>query len=122
MNRPNLSTSPKAVQGYVANLERRLAEAEALASRLADGIHGDAEAHGRSGRPVAFLNAYDPTPIPVARVRESVTFAPDQDTRFHVRWVDDGGYLEVMGAHRRGTSAVTLEPQATNVIRVLGPR
>ena len=120
--RPNLSTSPKAVQRYVADLERRLAEADALAARLADGIHGDEAAHAHFGRPVAFINPYDPKPTPVARLRESVAFIPDGNTRFHVRWVDDDGYLEVMAAHRRGSSAVTMEAQAANVIRLRGPR
>ena len=119
MNRPNLSTSPKAVQAYVANLERQVAEQTALAERLTQGIH---DTTSPMGRPVAFINPYDPTPIPVARLREAITFQPDEDTRFHVRWVDDRGYLEVMGAHRRGSSAVRLEPQAANVVRFLGPR
>lgn len=115
MNRPNLSTSPKAVQRYVDHLERQLSEARDETTRLVEGITYTPDP---MGRPVAFINSYDPTPTPVARVRESLAFMPDPDTRFHVRWVDDGGYLEVMGAHRRGSSAVMLEPQAANVIRI----
>lgn len=122
MNRPNLSTSPKAVQAYVANLERQVAESKALASRLYDGIQTDQVAHDVAGRVVAFTNVYDTPPTPLARLREQVHFTPDQDTHFQVRWVDDGGYLEVASVHRRGQTSLVMRPQAANVIHLLGPR
>lgn len=117
--RPNLNTSPKAVQHYVEALERRLEQELAHKDAQIATLTRDATiADDWRGPFVAYVNTLEER-TPLARVAETIDFIPYEDsrTRFSVRWSPEDDALEIRTV-ARGRGTMLIEPQACNTVLI----
>ena len=117
--RPNLNTSPKAVQNYVEQLERRLEQELAHKDAQIATLTRDATiADDWRGPFVGYVNTLQER-TPLVRVAETIDFIPYEDRRirFSVRWSPEDDALEIRTSSG-GRGGMRIEPQVSNGVLI----